>query len=140
VTTPTFLPASIQISHMVFTPTMSGNAPVLDNHGNPVGTYANPVARFIVAWWPLERRTWQIDPVDPDVVSRYEYDIHMLVPQANVYNKPDRVIVNGLSYEIQGLSTDWASALPFPTASYGMLIGGEVHCRRVTSTGVIGGM
>jgi hypothetical protein len=140
VTTPTFLPASIPISHMAFTPTISNGAPVLDNHNNPVGTYAAAVTRMVVAWWPLERRTWQIDPIDPDVVARYENDIHMLVPQASVYNKPDRVIVNGLTYEVQGLPTDWASALPFPTASYGMLIGGEVHCRRVSSTGVIAGM
>jgi hypothetical protein len=138
-TTPTFLPAAISISHYVYVPAMSGGNPVLDAHGNPTGAYAAPVTRMIIAWWPLERRTWQIDPIDPNVVNRYEYDIHMLVPQANVYNKPDRVIVNGLEYEIQGLPTDWASALPFPTAAYGMLIGGEVHCRRVTSTAVLGG-
>jgi hypothetical protein len=134
-TTPTFLPASIAIQHMVWVPSGSNDA-----HGNATGAFANPVTRMIVCWWPLERRTWQIDPIDPDVVARYEYDIHMLVPQANVYNKLDRVTVEGLAYEVQGLATDWAGALPFPAASYGMLIGGEVHCRRVTSTGVLGGM
>jgi hypothetical protein len=134
VTTPTFLPSQTSIMHLVWIPSNTN-----DTHGNATGTFAAPVQRMIVCWWPLERRTWQIDPIDPDVVARIENDIHMLVPQANVYKKQDRVIVNNLLYEVQGLPTDWAGGLPFQTASYGMLIGGEVHCRRVTATGVIGG-
>lgn len=136
-----FLPLQTRIQHMVYSLNVDGSGnPVYDAHGVQQGAYADPVTRHIVCWWPLERRTWEVDPIDPDVVARYELDIHLLVPDPKIYNKPDRVIVNDLLYQVEGLPTDWHSALPFKTASYGMLIGGEVHVRRVTSTGVIGGM
>jgi hypothetical protein len=136
-----FLPLQTEVQHIVWSLNVDdqGN-PVYDGHGIQQGTYAAPVSRWIVCWWPLERRTWEVDPIDPDVVARYEADIHLLVPDPKIYNKPDRVIVNGLMYQVEGLPTDWKSGLPFQTAAYGGLIGGEVHLRRVTSTGVIGGM
>jgi hypothetical protein len=136
-----FLPLQTPIQHMIYTlNTNPDGTPALDAHGIQQGSYGAPIPRMIVCWWPLERRTWEVDPIDPDVVARYESDIHLLVPDPTVYNKPDRVIVNNLLYQVEGLATDWKSALPFKTASYGMLIGGEVHVRRVSSTGVIGGM
>lgn len=129
-----FLPSLTPIQHIVWTANSS-----VDAHGNKSGSYGQPINRMCVCWWPLERRTWEVDPIDPDVVARYENDLHLLVDDATIYNKPDRVIVNGLLYQVEGLGTDWKSALPFPTAAYGMLIGGEVHVRRVTSTGVLAG-
>jgi hypothetical protein len=145
----TFLPSSTPIIHIPWRPGVDDHGnPVLDAHGNPTGSYAAPVNRVCICWWPLERRTWQIDPVDPDVVARIESDIHILVDDVNPYNKFDQVQVNvssdsaapqWLTYRVEGLPTNWASALPFPAASYGMLIGGELHCRRVTSTGVLAG-
>lgn len=140
-----FLPLQTAIQHMVYVPTVDDDGnPVMDSHGNQRGSYADPVTRMIVCWWPLERRTWEVDPVDPDVVARYEADIHLLVPDPTIYNKPDRVIITNqrdtkITFQVEGLPTDWKSALPFQTAAYGVFIGGEVHCRRVSSTGVLAG-
>jgi hypothetical protein len=145
----TFLPPGGTLQHIVWQPTVENGAPVLDAHGNPTGTYAAPVTRNYIAWWPLERRTWEVDPIDPDVIARIENDIHMLVTDSTIYNKLDIVRINistdpsnpdWLTYRVEGLPTHWAAALPFPTTAYGMFIGGEVHLRRVTSTGVLAGM
>lgn len=110
-----------------------------DSHGNPTGSFGEPIDRMCIAWFPLSRRTWSIDPVDPNVFARIDNDLHMLVHDASVYHKLDRVVVNGLVYQVEGLPTDWSAGLPFPAAAYGMLIFGEVHIRRVTSTGVLAG-
>lgn len=134
------LPSSTPIQHIYWAFTVDGNGdPVLDSHGNPTGGYGAPVAEMCICWWPLERRTWSEDPIDPNLMNAYENDIHLLVDDASIFNKPDRVIVNGLTYQVEGLATDWQSALPFPTLSYGMLVGGEVHVRRVSDTGVLAG-
>lgn len=130
----TFLPSSTAIQHIYWTDSLTTDA-----HGNPTGGFGDPVNETVICWWPLERRTWEIDPVDPDVVARIEEDIHMLVDRRYVFTKRDRVIVNGLMYEVQGVATDWAGGLPFPATAYQMLIGLEVHARRVSSTGVLAG-
>ena len=68
-----FLPVQTEIQHMVWSLNVDGSGnPVRDAHGIQQGSYAAPVKRFIICWWPLERRTWEIDPVDPDVVARYD--------------------------------------------------------------------
>ena len=135
------LPSSTPITHIYWTFAVDGGGnPVLDAHGNPTGSYGAPVAEMCICWWPLERRTWSEDPIDPGEEERYENDVHLLVANVKTFNKLDRVIVNGLMYQVEGLGTDWASALPFPATAYGMLVGGEVHCRRVTGTGVLAGM
>lgn len=147
---PTFLPMSIPIIHIpwVLNVDSSGN-PVKDSHGNQNGHYGDPINRRCLAWWPLERKTWEPDPIDPDVVARIESDIHILVRDPNIYKTQDIVKVNvstkrdtpeWLTYRVQSLPTNWAAALPFPTMAYGMLIPGEIHCRRVTNTGVLKGM
>lgn len=135
VTNKTFLPSVTAIQHLYWNASNTTDA-----HGNPTGGYSDPVNENIICWWVLERRTWAEDPVDPDVVARTEDDIHMLVNDPSIYTKRDRVIVNGLLFEVQGVPTDWSSGLPFQAASYGMLVGGEVHARRVSSTGVLAGM
>ncbi len=112
-----------------------------DSHGNPTGAFSAPIPRMIIAWFPLARRLWQIDPINPNVTARIDNDIHMLVPTADLqfYKKLDRVIVDNYVYQVEGLPMDWSNALPFANTSYGMLIDGEIHCRRVTSTGVLAG-
>lgn len=129
----TFLPSSTAIQHIYCSE--SGT----DSHGNPIITYSEPVDETIICWWPLERRTWEIDPIDPNVVDRYQNDIHLLAADGTNWTKGDRVIVNGNLFTVEGLATDWSAALPFPAASYGMLVGIEIHCRRITSTGVLAG-
>lgn len=129
----TFLPSSTPIQHIYCS--SSGT----DSHGNPTITYGDPVDEACICWWPLERRTWEIDPISPDTVARYENDVHMLVADGSNYTKGDRVIIENRVYTVEGLPTDWSSALPFPAASYGMLVGAEIHLRRVTSTGVLAG-
>jgi hypothetical protein len=134
------LPSLTSIQHLVWTPVVDGGGnPVKDAHGNPTGAFAAPVQRMIVCWFPLARRLWQIDPVSPNVEARIDNDIHMLVEDSTVYNKLDRVVVDGLIYQVEGLPMDWSDGLPFANMSYSMLVGGEVHCRRVTSTGVLAG-
>jgi hypothetical protein len=128
----TFLPSSVPIQHIYYSETGG-----LDAHGNPTGTYGDPVNETCICWWPLERRTWSQDVISPDVVDRDENAVHMLVNDASMFTKLDRVIIEGRIYTVEGVPTDWAGALPFPTANYGMLIGGEVNLRRVTSTGVL---
>jgi len=130
------LPALTPITHMVWRP--DGGK---DTHGNPTGTYSAPIPRMIISWFPLARRLWQIDPTSINAPSRTDTDIHMLVPTADLllYNKLDRVIVNGLTYQVQGVPMDWSQALPFANTSYSMFVDGEVHCRRTTATGVLAG-
>ena len=128
------LPALTPITHMVWQP--DGGK---DKHGNPTGSYSAPIPRMIIAWFPLARRLWQIDPTSINAPARTDTDIHMLVPDPTTYNKLDRVVVNGLTYQVQGLPMDWSQALPFANASYSMLVDGEVHCRRTTATGVLAG-
>jgi hypothetical protein len=135
-----FLPQQTPILHIVWEPSFDdAGKPIKDRHGNQTGSYGTPIPRMIYCWWPLERSTWQVDPVDPDVVARIEYDIHLLVEQPMIYKVLDRVVVDNNTYQVQGLPTHWRSALPFPTAAYGSLIGGEVHCRKVSNTGVLAG-
>jgi hypothetical protein len=135
------LPSSTPIQHIYWTWTVETNGdPVLDAHGNPTGAYGSPIQEACIAWWPLERRTWSQDPIDPAYLNTYENDLHLLVDDPTIFKKLDRVIVNGDMYQVEGLSTDWSSALPFPAANYGALVGGEVHVRRVTDTGVLAGM
>lgn len=139
---PTFLPMSIPIIHIPWVV-----ATEKDTHGNYPGAYGDPINRRCLAWWPLERKTWEPDPIDPDVVARMESDIHVLVRDPNIYNVRDIVKVNvsttktpqWMTYRVEGIPTNWAAALPFPTMAYGMLIPGEIHCRRVTNTAVLGG-
>lgn len=140
----TFLPYQTPIKHIPWIP---NDTP--DSHGNTGGAFGAPINRMCLAWWPLERKTWEPDPIDPDVVARIENDIHILVKDPNIYKVLDMVQVNvstnpakpeWLTYKVQGLPTNWAAALPFPTMSYGMLIPGEIHCRRITDTGVLAGL
>lgn len=128
------LPSLTPIQHLEWIP--DGHK---DSHGNPTGAFSEPIDRKCICWFPLSRRTWQIDPVDPNVMARIDSDLHVLVEDPNIYKKLDRVIVNGLMYQVEGLPTDWGSGLPFQNAAYGMLIFGELHVRRVTSTGVLAG-
>lgn len=139
----TFLPSQTPVRHIYYT--LDGG---IDSHGNPTGSYGEPVVEWCICWWPLERKTWEVDPIDPDVVARIESDVHMLVNSSEHYTKGDRVLLdlssnpntpNWTMYEVQGLPTDWSAGLPFPTASYGMLVGAEIHLRRVSSTGVLAG-
>jgi hypothetical protein len=134
------LPSSTAIQHIYWEFTVDDNGnPVLDSHGNPTGAYGPPVNETCICWWPLERRTWEQDTIDPNLVNSYENDLHLLVNDPSIFTKLDRVIVNGLMYQVEGLSTDWAAGLPFPTAAYGALVGGEVHVRRVSDTAVLAG-
>ncbi len=130
----TLFPSLTPILHLVWQP--DGGK---DTHGNPTGAYSSPIARMIVCWFPLARRLWQIDPINPNVTARVDNDIHMLVEDSTVYHKLDHVVVDGLHYQVEGLPMDWSNALPFANPNYNMLVGGEVHCRRVTSTGVLAG-
>jgi hypothetical protein len=140
----TFLPYQTPIIHIPWVPNTTP-----DSHGNTGGEFGPPINRMCLAWWPLERKTWEPDPIDPDVVARIENDIHILVKDPNIYKVLDMVQVNvstnpsapdWLTFKVQGLPTNWAAALPFPTMAYGMLIPGEIHCRRITDTGVLAGL
>jgi hypothetical protein len=133
-TTPTFLPSCTPITHIPWV-----QSDTLDAHNNPTGSYGDPVSTTCICWWPEHWRTGRPDPVSADTMDRIATDIHMLVTDPTLYSKRDMVIVDGLTYQVQGLETDWKNGLPFPNMSYSMLTGGEVHCRRVTSTGVLAG-
>lgn len=141
---PTFLPNAIDIIHIPWVPGTEKDA-----HGNyGPGHYSDkPINRKAIAWWPLERKTWEPDQIDPDVVARLESDIYVLVRDPSIYTVLDIVKVNvsttktaeWLTYRVQNIPTNWAAALPFQTMAYSMLVPGEIHCRRVTNTAVLAG-
>lgn len=119
------LPATIQIQHQVYNP--SGT----DAHGNPTGTLADPVTRYIIGIQQLH--DGRVDPISVEFVERTIVDLILEVPTPRLYKKLDRVLVNNgnewLAYEVQGQPVSWSNGLPWQR--YSGLFGGTVHVRRV---------
>lgn len=120
-----YLPASLTVQHKVWLAQSSNDA-----HGNAVHSYADPVNRKVIAYYPLGWQTGSPDVISPDYVARLEFNLEMIVDDASVYKKLDLVIVDDEAYEVQSIPYDWDRGMPF--AGYGSFVGGTVHIRKVT--------
>lgn len=121
------LKAEIPVQHKVWVEDAHKDA-----HGNTTGDYAEPVTRYAQAYYPLGWETGAPDVISADYEARLEFNIEMLVPDASVYHKRDLVEINGLAYEVQSIPYDWSQGLPSFARGYAEMLGGTVHCRRVT--------
>jgi hypothetical protein len=115
-------PANITVQHQVWT-----DALTQDVHGNEVEGWAAPVARQVIAVYPLHRLPHH-DVVDSEYVARTMIDFIFEVPDASVYSKNDRVTYDGLVFRVQGFPFNWGDNNPFGMTGFG----GSVHVERVT--------
>lgn len=120
------LDAEIPIYHQVFIPPLGGVG-----RNNP-GSLSDPILRFVYSVAPMA--SWgsvRADPIDVDAVARTVQDILIDVPDPSLYKKLDTVVIQGVSYEIQGQpdQNDWGANMPF--ADYDDMFGAVVHARRV---------
>jgi hypothetical protein len=128
----TVLPAKIPIQHQVWVWQVdSQGKQVLDADGNPVGSLAAPVTRYIIGIQQLH--DGRVDPISVEYVERTITDLILEVPDPTLYKKLDRVLVNTtgetVAYEVQGRPVNWQIGLPWQ--HYSKLFGGTVHVRRV---------
>ena len=129
------IPTPYTVYHQVFT------AGASDAHGNPVYSYAAPVARQVQAINEFGRRGSSHEIVSPDFDNRAETVLEMAVPDPSLYSVRDLVIVGatgvdgdgnpigGNAYHVEGLPSDNRFS-PFPLLNN--LVGGAVRIRRVT--------
>jgi hypothetical protein len=126
------LPANIAIQHQVWVWEVDGQGnPVLDGDGNPQGSLAAPVTRYIIGIQQLH--DGRVDPISIEYVERTITDLILEVPDPTLYKKLDRVLVDTTgeqaAYEVQGRPVNWRIGLPWQ--HYANLFGGTVHVRRV---------
>ena len=123
------LPANIHIRHQIYE-TNGGT----DARGNPTGSLADPVDRYVIAIYRLHWADPHPDPISVDFLSRTISDALMLVPDPTIYKKLDRVLVfdgvsEWLAYEVLNQPISWSAG--FTWQRYAPLLGGEVRIRRV---------
>jgi hypothetical protein len=118
------LPANIIIQHQVWT-----DGGTTDNHNNEVEVYGPPIARRVIAVYPLHRLPHH-DVADSEFVARTMIDFIMDVPDASIYSKNDRVIFEGKNFRVEGFPFNWGNHNPFGFDT--SFFGGSVHIERVT--------
>lgn len=117
--------ATIPIGHQVAIVTGQ------DSHGNDVVGYPNPpIQRMAIAIYPPTFQRAKPDPVTVEEAERTETELFVEVPDATLYKKPDRVLLSGVSYRVEGLPRNWGSDAPFGFDAE--MFGGTLHVRRVT--------
>lgn len=122
------LPATVPIQHRVWT---ANTDPV--RHGQSgEGTLAEPVQRFAIQVYPMSWTNPDQDPITVDAAGRTVTDLLVDVEDPSLYKKNDEILINGVSFVVQGLpGFDDVAMGPLPEFE-DLLGGGTVHVRRVT--------
>lgn len=100
-----------------------------DGHGNAAHDYADPVTKYVTAIHPLHRLPHH-DIASADYEARSMLDYIMIVPDASIYHKNDRVTVWDMVFLVQGYPFNWGGNDPFGFDK--TFFGGEIHIERVT--------
>jgi hypothetical protein len=123
--------AQVVIQHRVFVQ----NDGSTGRHGSASeGTLSAPISRHIYQVYPARWQRATPDPINVEDNERTITNMLMDVPDPTVYNKGDTVLVNGISFEVQGLpgmESNWSNGTQM-LSSYDSLFGGQVLIRRVT--------
>jgi hypothetical protein len=122
--------AQVVVMHRVFVK----NAGTTGRHGSAEeGTLSAPVQRLAYQVYPAR---WQRPTPDPIVMEDYTRTVTNLVmdvPDPSVYKKHDTVLINGVSFVVQGLpdvDANWGNGTQI-FSQYDDLFGGQVLIRRV---------
>ena len=114
---------------------------VADAHGNPVESYADPVARKVQGISQFGRRGSSHEIVDVDYLARVETVLEIGVPDCTVFSEKDLVtigasglgddgnLIGGTTFHVESYPDDNRLG-PFPL--FNKLLGGVVRVRRVT--------
>lgn len=120
------LDAEVPVMHRVWVPNATPG-----RHGSAEeGTLADPVPRLAFQVYPMRWQTMHPDQHDTEDAALTTTDMLMDVPDPTVYKKRDSVVVQGLSYVVQGLPEDWGGGQIM--SEYDSMFGGTVHIRRVS--------
>lgn len=98
------------------------------NHGEPINTYTEPVARQAIAVYPLHRLPHH-DIVGSEYIARTMIDFIMEVPDASIFTKQDQITYDGKVFLVAGFPFNWGDNDPF---GFGSMFGGSVHIERVS--------
>lgn len=122
------LRAQVPIQHRSFIPNTD---PV--RHGQAgEGTLADPVQRFAIQIYPMSWTNPDQDPITIDAAGRTVTDLLVDVEDPSIYKKNDEILINDVSFVVQGLpGFDDVALGPLPEFD-DLLGGGTVHVRRVT--------
>jgi hypothetical protein len=124
------LAAEVPVEHRVFVPNSSSTG----RHGSAEeGTLSDPITRYA---YQIYQARWQRlvpDPINTEDIDRSVTDLLMDVPDSSVYKKRDTVLINGVSFVVQGLPDfeGWGDGLQI-MSEYDDMFGGTVLIKRVT--------
>jgi hypothetical protein len=124
------LQAEIAIQHLVYVPHTGSTG----RHGSSQeGTHAAPVTRYAYQIYPARWQRPVPDPINLEDIARTVTDLIMDVPDPSVYKKLDDVLIQGISFQVQGLPdyTGWGDGLQI-MSEYDDMFGGIVLVKRVT--------
>lgn len=124
------LEAQVPVEHRVF----NENTVSTGRHGSSQeGTLSAPVTRYVYQVYPARWQRPVPDPINLEDVDRSVTDLIMDVPDSSVYKQRDTVLVNGVSFVVQGLPKfeGWGDGLQI-MSEYDDMFGGMVLIKRVT--------
>lgn len=122
--------AQVPVMHRVFVK----NSATTGRHGSAEeGTHSAPIQRWAYQVYPARWQRPTPDPIDIEDYTRTITNLVMDVPDPSVYKKQDTVLINGVSFVVQGIpgvDANWGNGTQiFP--QYDDLFGGQVLIRRV---------
>lgn len=122
----------VPVTHRVFVQ----NTASTGRHGSSTeGTFAEPpTQRYAYQVYPARWQRPVPDPINIEDAQRTVTNMLMDVPDPSVYKKRDSVIINGISFEVQGLpemGDNWGNGTQM-LPEYDSMFGGQVLIRRVT--------
>lgn len=123
------LEAQVPVQHRVFIQNVASTG----RHGSSQeGELSDPIDRFAYQVYPARWQRPVPDPINLEDLSRAVVDLVMDVPDPSVYKQRDTVLLNGVSFEVQGLPDfmGWDALQIFP--EYDDMFGGSVLIKRVT--------
>lgn len=124
------LEAQVPVAHRVF---IQNNGSTGRHGSSQEGTLSEPIDRFAYQVYPARWQRPIPDPINLEDLDRAVVDLVMDVPDPSVYAKRDSVLINGISFEVQGLPDfggwgDGQQIMP----EYDDMFGGSVLIKRVT--------
>jgi hypothetical protein len=124
------LEAEVVVQHRVFIE----NTASTGRHGSSQeGTLSDPIERKVFQIFPARWQRPVPDPINLEDLDRSITDLLMDVPDPSVYKQRDTVLINGVSFVVQGLPDfqGWGDGLQI-MSEYDDMFGGSVLIRRVT--------
>jgi hypothetical protein len=97
------------------------------------GTLSDPIERFAYQVYPARWQRPVPDPINLEDLDKTVTDLLMDVPDPSVYKQRDTVLINGVSFVVQGLPDfqGWGDGLQI-MSEYDDMFGGSILIKRVT--------